>query len=41
MPDDFEDALDDLIDNFKKRGLSKDDIVSVLEIKKMSLEEEC
>jgi hypothetical protein len=37
---DFEDALADLIDAYRRDGVSKDAIVSAMELKKMALEED-
>lgn len=36
---DFEDALADLIDAHRRDGVTKDAIISAMELKKMSLEE--
>lgn len=38
--EDFEDALADLIDEHRRDGVTKDEIISALEIKKMVLEED-
>lgn len=35
----FEDALLSLIDDYRHKGISKDDIISVFELQKMSIEE--
>ncbi len=37
---DFEDALADLIDQHRRDGVSKDAIISAMELKKMSLDED-
>lgn len=36
---DFEDELLSLIDSYRQKGISKDDIISVFELQKMSIEE--